>query len=126
MRTSPSYLRRAVFQRDLGICAMCGTDTVALKQEFREFSRQLKKGDDWYGVYFTEKAAWMKARGIPIGRMSTDWWDADHIVPVIEGGGETGLYNFRTLCIPCHRSETRALHARLKARRIAAKPSERR
>lgn len=43
----------------------------------------------------------------------SQWWDADHIVSVVEGGGECGLDNYRTLCLPCHRKVTRELHARL-------------
>jgi hypothetical protein len=30
-------------------------------------------------------------------------WDADHIVPVKDGGGLCGLDNMRTLCISCHK-----------------------
>lgn len=31
------------------------------------------------------------------------FWQADHIVPVVHGGGTAGLDNFRTLCLHCHR-----------------------
>jgi 5-methylcytosine-specific restriction endonuclease McrA len=44
-------------------------------------------------------------------------WDADHIVPVAEGGGECSLENYRTLCHPCHKIETAALAARLATKR---------
>jgi hypothetical protein len=44
-------------------------------------------------------------------------WEADHIVPVIEGGGQCTFEGFRTLCVPCHKNVTRELHARLKERR---------
>lgn len=40
------------------------------------------------------------------------WWDADHIVPVVEGGGICGLENYRTLCLKCHRQATAELLAR--------------
>jgi 5-methylcytosine-specific restriction endonuclease McrA len=40
---------------------------------------------------------------------SRSLWEADHIVPVCEGGGECGLDNYQTLCVPCHREETRKL-----------------
>jgi 5-methylcytosine-specific restriction endonuclease McrA len=40
-------------------------------------------------------------------------WDADHIVPVAEGGGQCDLDNLRTLCVACHREATAALRARL-------------
>jgi 5-methylcytosine-specific restriction endonuclease McrA len=36
----------------------------------------------------------------------------DHTVPVIEGGGEAGLDNLRTLCQPCHKSVTADLAKR--------------
>jgi 5-methylcytosine-specific restriction endonuclease McrA len=29
-------------------------------------------------------------------------WEADHILPVADGGGECGLDNYRLLCRPCH------------------------
>jgi hypothetical protein len=41
-------------------------------------------------------------------------WDADHIVPVVEGGGECDLSNIRTLCLRCHRQVTQQLRQRLK------------
>ena len=48
-------------------------------------------------------------------------WEADHIIPVIEGGGECGLENYRTLCLPCHKKETAALAKRRAQRRQQAK-----
>lgn len=33
-------------------------------------------------------------------------WDADHIVPVHQGGGGCGLDNYQTLCKPCHKEKT--------------------
>jgi len=74
IRTQPSYVRKVVFNRDHGICRICG---------------------------FLEKA-----------------WQADHIVPVAEGGGQCGLDGYRTLCRACHARETRALMGRLKAARL--------
>ena len=41
-------------------------------------------------------------------------WEADHILPVREGG-DSNLENIRTLCIPCHREVTRDLRQRLRA-----------
>lgn len=41
------------------------------------------------------------------------WWEADHIVPVVEGG-DSNLENIRTLCIPCHRAVTKELRERRK------------
>lgn len=38
-------------------------------------------------------------------------YEADHKIPVVEGGLNC-LANLRTLCLPCHRGETRKLAAR--------------
>ena len=43
-----------------------------------------------------------------------DFWQADHIVAVVEGGGGCGLDNLRTLCTPCHLSETEKLRFRMR------------
>jgi 5-methylcytosine-specific restriction protein A len=37
------------------------------------------------------------------------YWDADHIIPVCEGGGECTLENMRSLCVPCHQLVTKDL-----------------
>jgi 5-methylcytosine-specific restriction endonuclease McrA len=33
-------------------------------------------------------------------------WEADHIIPVADGGGECGLENYRLLCRGCHTAVT--------------------
>ena len=43
-------------------------------------------------------------------------WEADHIVPLAEGGAP-GPENTRTMCLPCHKAQTRALADRLAAAR---------
>ncbi|GAG13619.1 unnamed protein product [marine sediment metagenome] len=44
-------------------------------------------------------------------------WEADHIVPISEGGGCCGLDNYQTLCVPCHKKESAALAGRQKGRK---------
>lgn len=100
LRTDPGHLRERVFERDRGICAVCGLDCVA---ELRHVK---------------------KLRGIARAKANAGWnfrgrktlWDADHIVPVAEGGGECDLTNMRTLCLKCHRRHTEELRHRLRAR----------
>ena len=43
-----------------------------------------------------------------------DFWEADHVVAVAEGGGESDLQNFQTLCVPCHAKKSRAQKERSK------------
>jgi 5-methylcytosine-specific restriction endonuclease McrA len=89
-------------------------DTVAQYEEFKNIPHERHEirlaGTD-------ARCQFLSVHGIPPSRSTGDWWDADHIVPVVEGGGECGLSNFRTLCISCHAKETKRLHGRLAAGR---------
>ena len=44
-------------------------------------------------------------------------WEAHHIIAVSEGGGMCGLENYETICLWCHKKETRELHRRVKRNR---------
>jgi 5-methylcytosine-specific restriction enzyme A len=102
LRSSPAYLREQVLERDRGVCAECGLDCRA------EFFR-LKRLRGASRI-----AGWAKW-GLRPGQRSS-LWDADHVVPVVEGGGECDLSNIRTLCLRCHRKATAALRERRVAR----------
>ncbi|MGH9654146.1 MAG: HNH endonuclease [Bryobacteraceae bacterium] len=101
LRTDSGYLREKVFERDRGICALCGIDCVAAYAHLR------------------------RLRGTARLRVAVEWnlgsrkslWDADHLVPVVEGGGECDLSNMRTLCLKCHRAQTLATRRRLQERK---------
>lgn len=95
LRTDPGYLRDQVFARDRGVCAECGIDTELLRKNKRKL--------DYAARRLFEKE-WGLRRHL---------WDADHIVPVAEGGGQCDLSNMRTLCLKCHRAVTAALRKRL-------------
>jgi 5-methylcytosine-specific restriction endonuclease McrA len=83
IKTSAQAVRIALLERDKGICAKCHKDVL----EGRAATRR-------------------RARGT--GHL----WQADHILPVVEGGGSCGLENYRTLCTDCHRGETAELARR--------------
>ena len=101
LRSNPGHLRERVLERDHGVCAVCGVDCIA---ELRRIK---------------------KLRGLSRARAFAEWglrgrkslWDADHILPVAEGGGECDLSNMRTLCLKCHSVRTAELRERLKVRR---------
>jgi len=97
LRSDPGHLRQRVFERDRGICSACGLDCVAHWRHIKRL-RGRARG--------TALAEWRLR-----GRKSL--WDADHVLPVIEGGGECNLSNMRTLCLKCHRARTAELRARL-------------
>ena len=99
LRTDPGYLRDQVFQRDRGVCAICHADSGAAYLELK------------------------RSRGTHRRKLLAHWglkrlnrrtlWDADHVLPVAEGGGECDLENIRTLCLICHRGQTLELRLRL-------------
>jgi 5-methylcytosine-specific restriction protein A len=99
LRSDPGYLRQQVLLRDRGVCAICQIDTRAAYGKLRRSRgcHRLKLLAKWGLKRLTRKTL----------------WDADHILPVIEGGGECDLQNLRTLCILCHRQQTLALRRRL-------------
>jgi 5-methylcytosine-specific restriction endonuclease McrA len=98
LRTDPGYLREQVFLRDKGYCALCQTDTIRVFTWMRRLRGpvRMRALEEW---------------GLK-GLTRFSLWDADHIVPVVEGGGECDLSNLRTLCLKCHRRVTRELRER--------------
>lgn len=101
LRTQPGYLREKVFDRDQGVCAACGVNTTQLRNDMRKMD-------------FAARRKFLKEWKLKEGSRKS-MWDADHIVPVAEGGGQCDLSNMRTLCLRCHREATSALRLRLKA-----------
>jgi 5-methylcytosine-specific restriction protein A len=101
LRSDPGYLREQVLKRDRGICAVCRTDTRAAYWGLKRSrgTHRLRLLAKWGLKRLTRKTL----------------WDADHILPVVEGGGECDLENLRTLCLLCHRRETIELRRRLAA-----------
>ena len=100
LRTDPGYLRDQVFARDRGRCAVCQADTVALYAALKR-----ARGP--------ARAAGLRLYGMKTISSRRSLWDADHILPVAEGGGQCDLDNIRTLCLLCHREATARLRSRL-------------
>lgn len=105
LRTDPGYLRDQVFARDRGLCAVCGIDTVAAYNALKR-----ARG--------TARAAGLHLYGMKSISSRRSLWDADHIIPVAEGGGQCDLDNIRTLCLLCHREATMQLRARFRCKKI--------
>jgi 5-methylcytosine-specific restriction enzyme A len=107
-------LRAQVFERDGGVCALCGADTE-LDRKALEAMRTASNGSQSYTQAYR---LLLKNLGL---RAGSSLWEADHIVPLAEGGADT-IDNLRTLCTygpagrRCHQRVTAELRARLKRR----------
>lgn len=135
-RYDSSYQRRQVKKRDKGICSSCGLDTEAFRRELKEtyYAGMRERGitSDWRGEFYIHTSilektpacmALLEKHGFTLkdvsfsGHGMQDFWQADHAVPVVEGGGGVPWQELRTLCSACHRRETKALAARRAAAR---------
>lgn len=94
---------------------------VAEALAIHDFMWRREIGDPWK-AFQEEQRLECAAMGFtdPLRR----WWEADHIIPVIEGGGGCGPEGYRTLCLLCHREETAKLAARRALKRRTAKQPE--
>ncbi len=123
VKTNPGHARRLVFKRDRGVCAVCGLDTEALVRELKRLRREARKRmgyrDDhssYYGRFYADTPFGQMVERLQLPRHLRDldrsFWEMDHTIPVVEGGGECGLDNLRTLCWACHARATRQLRGR--------------
>lgn len=136
----PRALRQACFARDGGFCRGCGRDLGELERRLLRLTRVgfdhpgSHRSRDWvdrFGVTH-RRHGWTRAHDVSEER-ARRWrrllrrlrvepshlWEADHKIPVVEGGLNC-LANLRTLCVPCHKAETRKLAARRAQRRRSA------
>lgn len=123
IRSSGSYVRSSLLIRDRGVCQMCHLDCEKLRSVINAYLKSC------HGITAAElalqlgppcpQALRVNRRGIiPRG----NFWHSDHILAVCEGGGNSGLENYRTLCIQCHHEVT----AELRRNRAKSKPLRRR
>ena len=104
--------RKAVEDRDNGVCRNCGLDTVWLDRIMRHARSHLRDLSGWDERFM---ALALLAMGFKADR---PLWEADHIDGLAEGG-EDDSDNCQTLCIPCHTEKTgMASTSRAKGRRI--------
>lgn len=112
IRCMPSVASSHVRDRDNGVCVICGERTEEKRYVCRRWWELLVKIHGRQYAYkfvqYLRKLGWPADENYFIRR----WWEADHITPVIEGGGLCGLDNYRTLCVPCHKKETAKLARR--------------
>lgn len=112
--------RELAYRRDGGVCAHCGADCERLER-VRDYLKYRAKVT-WYHWAIEKDRKKARPKWLNSFRAKFPWanrhtWEADHETPVIEGGGEIGMDNIRTLCVPCHHVQTKMLHQRLSDKR---------
>ena len=106
-------LRRQLFELEKGVCQGCGLDCHGLFQALRCKKSSEK---DWLLKELLGLAAARPSlrplldqlASRPSGLTLTEGllWQADHVLPVWQGGGTCGLDNLQTLCAACHSKKT--------------------
>ena len=108
-----TQIRTQVFALEGGVCRLCGVDAHALYTRIASLAPAER-------LNALCNAHWklpMSSKGLERllqNPKEGDFWQADHIQAVAEGGGGCDLENLRTLCTPCHSVETEKLRGRLK------------
>jgi len=111
-----NQLRAQVFALEGGVCRICGVNGHALFTRVKALEPAERLNALCNANWKLPKSAKALERLLQNPREG-DFWQADHILAVAEGGGSCGLENLRTLCVPCHSVETEKLHGRLKLQR---------
>ena len=99
-----NQLRAQVFALEGGVCRLCGIDGHSLFTRVLALEPAERLNALINANWKLPKSAKALDRLLQNPREG-DFWQADHIVAVAEGGGSCGLENLRTLCVPCHTSK---------------------
>ena len=91
LRTNPGYVRKRLLERDRGICADCGLNVPQLYYSLRHLEHHVRE---------------RRRKELSFPAFGRSWWEGAHILAVSAGGGECGLANYKTLCVPCHKKDT--------------------
>lgn len=114
--TDAQHVRRLLEERDKCVCELCRRDTKEASRLYH--SHPHHRGFIYWKKTENESAELRKLLDdFSINEPSKSWWDADHIIPVVKGGGACGLDNYRTLCKRCHKEVTAQLHRELAEKR---------
>lgn len=108
IRTSTTYLRKLLFQKEKGVCTICNLDTKTISRKIYDYEKQNNEMSPLRAEYGVGKGRVKRNNGC---------WDADHKYMVALGGGLTSIDNFRTLCKICHKTVTRSQQSLLKEMR---------
>ncbi len=95
------------------LCLVCDSSLPPRNTSYCEADCRMRNMPSWIAKVVLRRDNWTCQNcGCKHGDM-----EADHILPVSEGGGLCGPEGYRTLCKPCHGKESGKLRKRLAERR---------
>lgn len=110
---SSNNVRQQVFALEGGVCQLCGVNAHSLYTRIVALEPSERLNTLCNASWKLPQSAKALERLLQ-KPTEGDFWQADHIRAVAEGGGGCDISNFRTLCVPCHIGETGKLRGRLK------------
>ena len=119
IKRNSGVARRLVMKRDGGVCAECKLDCTRLIRRLQSIEKYDEiEVDDWKArreVFlcteypnFSSGLTRVQKESLIKKALAGQAWQADHIHPVFEGGGQCTEVNLRTLCTVCHNKVTSA------------------
>lgn len=109
LRSNGKYLRKFLYERDLGKCALCKKDTRYQKIRIEDAAFEAKSRSSLLWEKDSSYIQFLKNESLTVKEAKKTLWQADHIIPVSFGGGECGLEGYRTLCLKCHKGVSKKL-----------------
>lgn len=129
---SSTQIRARVFERDNGICALCGIDAEKIQRisnfakwslithsdRVNPFERGYEFVDNKFRNFHEEfEKSYLKSARVVWANTALNFggscWQADHITEVFHGGKHE-MENLQTLCNLCHKNKTRRMSRRVK------------
>lgn len=96
VKSDQNYLRGVAWRRDRGVCSSCKVDTERL---YHQYHASINRDN--------EEEVTGRLKDLGFHETASSFWQADHKVPVSEGGNLLGPGNIQTLCLSCHKRKTK-------------------
>ncbi|BFZ17035.1 hypothetical protein BsWGS_20074 [Bradybaena similaris] len=100
-----SYCRDQLYEVERGVCQLCRFDTHTLFTHIKVTRSLTARADILMKSPYRTLTQTQRKKMIQEPQAG-QFWHADHILPVWQGGGMCDLDNLRTLCTPCHTKVT--------------------
>ncbi|XP_071788740.1 DNA annealing helicase and endonuclease ZRANB3-like [Asterias amurensis] len=117
-RSNSKYIRDQLLEAEHGVCQLCGVKAQELCNNIKDAAKSERKTLLEQSVM--SKLSTSRLNEIIRNPSSGQFWHADHIVAVFEGGGLCSMDNFRTLCVVCHDKVTAEQNMRRRKRQKTA------